>query len=298
MKIGLTGGTGFIGQYVLKENANEHEFVVVTSRDTKDSLFVHPNVKYVTAAYNQSEFEKAFEGCDAVVHLGAKRSSKEAEESILNYAENLRVSEDLFKACVNLNIKNIVNISSYAVYDTTLPLPFEESLAVAPLSNYGVMKHTIEGLAHLYNRKYAMNIKSLRLAQVMGVGERGGYMLSIFLERSLNQQALNVYGKGVAGREYVYVKDVSKAVMCALKSETKKEVFNIGNGFITTNLELAQAFCKVFDNKAGCICLEDKKEIVEHYLMSGELAEKELGFKPDYTLEGALSDMKGILENR
>lgn len=298
MKIGLTGGTGFIGQYVLKENANEHEFVVVTSRDAKDSLFVHPNVKYVTAAYNQSEFEKAFEGCDAVVHLGAKRSSKEAEESILNYADNLRVSEDLFKACVNLNIKNIVNISSYAVYDTTLPLPFEESLAVAPLSNYGVMKHTIEGLAHLYNRKYAMNIKSLRLAQVMGVGERGGYMLSIFLERSLNQQALNVYGKGVAGREYVYVKDVSKAVMCALKSETKKEVFNIGNGFITTNLELAQAFCKVFDNKAGCICLEDNKEIVEHYLMSGELAEKELGFKPDYTLEGALSDMKGILENR
>ncbi len=298
MKIGLTGGTGFIGQYVLKENANEHEFVVVTSRDAGEGLFVHPNVKYVTAAYNQSEFEKAFEGCDAVVHLGAKRSSKEAEESILNYTDNLRVSEDLFKACVNLNIKNIVNISSYAVYDTTLPLPFEESLAVSPLSNYGVMKHTIESLAHLYNRKYAMNIKSLRLAQVMGVGERGGYMLSIFLERCLNQQALNVYGKGVAGREYVYVKDVSKAVMCALKSETTKEVFNIGNGFITTNLELAQAFCKVFDNKAGWICLEDKKEIVEHYLMSGELAEKELGFKPDYTLEGALSDMKGILENR
>ncbi len=298
MKIGLTGGTGFIGQYVLKENANEHEFVVVTSRDAGEGLFVHPNVKYVTVAYNQSEFEKAFEGCDAVVHLGAKRSSKEAEESILNYTDNLRVSEDLFKACVNLNIKNIVNISSYAVYDTTLPLPFEESLAVSPLSNYGVMKHTIESLAHLYNRKYAMNIKSLRLAQVIGVGERGGYMLSIFLERCLNQQALNVYGKGVAGREYVYVKDVSKAVMCALKSETTKEVFNIGNGFITTNLELAQAFCKVFDNKAGCICLEDKKEIVEHYLMSGELAEKELGFKPDYTLEGALSDMKGILENR
>ncbi len=298
MKIGLTGGTGFIGQYVLKENANEYEFVVVTSRDTTDGLFVHSNVKYVTAAYNQNEFEKAFEGCDAVVHLGAKRSSKEGEESVLNYTDNLRVSEDLFKACNNLNIKNIINISSYAVYDTTLPLPFEESLSVAPLSNYGVMKHTIEGLAHLYNRKYAMNIKSLRLAQVMGVGERGGYMLSIFLERCLAGQVLNVYGKGIAGREYVYVKDVSKAVMCALKSETKKEVFNIGNGYITTNLELAQAFCKVFDNKEGCKCLEDKKEIVEHYLMSGELAEKELGFKPDYTLEGALSDMKGILENR
>ncbi len=298
MKIGLTGGTGFIGQYILKENTDENEFVVITSREGTDGLFTHPNISYVTANYTGADFERVFDGCDAIVHLGAKRSTKEAEESVLNYTDNLRVSEDLFKACVNLNIKNVVNISSYAVYDTTLALPFEESLATAPLSNYGLMKHTIEGLAHLFNRKHAMNIKSLRLAQVIGVGERGGYMLSIFLERCLNQQVLNVYGKGTAGREYIYVKDVSKAVMCALKSETKKEIFNIGNGYITTNLELAQAFCKVFDNKSGYECLTDKKEIVEHYLMSGDLAKKELGFTPDFTLEGALSDMKGIIENQ
>lgn len=298
MKIGLTGGTGFIGQYLLKENVDENEFVVITSRDDCESLYTHSNIRYVTEKYDQDGFEKVFEECDAVAHLGAKRSSKESEQSILSYIENLRVSEDLFKACKQLNIKNIVNISSTAVYDTTLPLPFEESLAVAPLSNYGAMKHTVEGLAHLFNRKYDMNIKSLRIAQVMGVGERGGYMLSIFQERCLAQESLNVYGKGLAGREYIYVKDVARAIMCALKSETKKEIFNIGNGVITTNLELAQAFCKIFDNKAGYQCLEDKKEIIEHYLMAGELAKKELDFKPAYTLEEALYDMKGILESR
>lgn len=298
MKIGLTGGTGFIGQYLLKENVNENEFVVITSREDYANLYVHPNIKYVNEKYDQDGFEKTFKGCDAIVHLGAKRSSKEAEESILNYIDNLKVSEDLFKACLHLDIKNVVNISSTAVYDTTLPLPFEENLAVAPLSNYGAMKHAIEGVAHLFNRKYDMKIKSLRIAQVMGVGERGGYMLSIFQERCLAQEPLNVYGKGVAGREYVYVKDVAKAIMCALEAETKKEIFNIGNRVITTNLDLAKAFCKAFDNKAGYQCLEDKKEIVEHYLMAGELAEKELGFKPGYTLEEALCDMKGILENK
>nr|WP_296957173.1 NAD-dependent epimerase/dehydratase family protein [uncultured Mediterraneibacter sp.] len=298
MKIGVTGGTGFIGQYLLKENSDENEFFVITSRADCADLYTHPNITYVTEEYDQNGFKKAFSECEAVVHLGAKRSSKEYEESILNYTDNLRVSEELFKACRELGIKNIVNISSTAVYDSTLPTPFTEKMAVAPLSNYGAMKHTIEGVAHLFNRKYGMNIKSLRIAQVMGVGERGGYMLSIFQQRCLAQEPLNVYGKGIAGREYIYVKDVAKAIMCALNSKTEKEIFNIGSGTLTSNLELAQAFCEVFENKAGYQCLTDKKEVIEYFLMLGEEAKSELGFEPDYTLKKALYDMRNILEGK
>ncbi len=298
MKIGVTGGTGFIGQYLLKEYSIENEFVVITSRECCENLYINSNIKYITGNYNQEEFEKDFADCDAVVHLGARRSSKESEESILNYLENLRVSEELFKACLKLQIKNVVNISSTAVYDTTLPIPFNEKMAVAPLSNYGAMKHTIESVAHLFNRKYDMHIKSLRLAQVMGVGERGGYMLAIFQQRCLNQELLNVYGKGIAGREYVYVKDVASAIMCAINSNTEKEIFNIGSGVLTSNLELAQAFCEVFENKAGYQCLEEKKEVIEHYLMDGEEAEKELGFKSRFNLKESLQDMKKILEGK
>lgn len=296
MKIGVTGGTGFIGQYLLREYSKENQFVVITSRKNGENLYRDANVEYITGDYSQEMFTKEFEGCDAVVHLGAKRSSKELEESILSYIGNLRVSEELFKACLKLQIKNIINISSTAVYDTTLSIPFNEKMAVAPLSNYGVMKHTIEEMAHLFNRKYNMRIKSLRLAQVMGVGERGGYMLSIFQQRCLAQEPLNVYGKGDAGREYVYVKDVAAAIMCAINSNTDKEVFNIGSGMLTSNLELAQAFCEVFENKAGYQCLKEKKEIIEHYLMAGERAEKELGFKPKFGLKESLQDMRKILK--
>ena len=296
MKIGVTGGTGFIGQYLLKEYSNNNEFIVITSRKSDEKLYANSNIKYMTGEYSQGEFEKVFEGCDAVVHLGAKRSSKESEESILNYVENLRVSEELFKACMKLQIDNVVNISSTAVYDTTLSIPFAEKMEVAPLSNYGAMKHAIEGIAHLFNRKYGMHIKSLRLAQVMGVGERGGYMLAIFQQRCLNQEPLNVFGKGEAGREYVYVKDVVSAIMCAINSNTEKEVFNIGSRVHTSNLELAQAFCEVFDNKSGYQCLQEKAEVIEHYLMSGKEAEKELGFVPKFGLIDSLKDMRNILK--
>lgn len=297
MRIGVTGGTGFIGQYFLREYAGEHQFAVITSRDDMTGLYQHPCVNYVRKSYDKQGFESVFSDCEGIVHLGAKRSTKEREESIMNYSENLRVAEALFDACTDLGIRNIINISSTAVYDTTLPYPFREVEATAPLSNYGIVKHAIEGIAHLYNMKKDTNIKSLRVAQVLGVGERAGYMLSVFQDRCLKQQKLSVYGTGSAGREYIYVKDVAYAIMCALNSEHESGIYNIGMGSLTTNLELARCFCKVFENLAGYEQLLDKPESTECFLMDGALAEEKLGFHARYTLSEALSDMKRILEN-
>lgn len=297
MKIGVTGGTGFIGQYLLKEYAGDHRFVVITTRSDVSELYQHPDINYVKETYDKQGFETAFSGCEGVIHLGARRSTKEREESIMNYFENLKTAEELFMACKALDVKNVINISSTAVYDSTLNCPFKEEIATAPLSNYGVIKHTIEGIAHLFNSKYAMNIKSLRLAQAVGVGERAGYMLSVFQECCLKKEKLSVYGSGMAGREYIYVKDVAYGIICALDSEHESGIYNIGTGMLTTNLELAKAFCDVFNNSAGYEQLLDKPEVVEYFLMDVKSAEEKLGFKARYTLYEALSDMKRILLN-
>lgn len=294
MKIGVTGGTGFIGQYLLKEFSAENQFIVITSREKQHELFNNVNVSYIKSPYNKSGFKECFRDCDCVVHLGAKRSNKENEQSICNYFENISISEELFSACRELGIDNIVNVSTTAVYDVTLKLPFSEEGATAPLSNYGVAKHAVENVARLYNRKWKMKIKSLRVAQVIGLGERAGYMLSTFLERSCNKQVLNVYGKGEAGKEYIYVKDVAEAIICACKAKECFGVYNIGTGVLTTNLELAQLFCEVFENSAG-YGFVDKPESVELYLMSVQLAEQKLGFKAKYGVLEALKDMKSIM---
>lgn len=227
--------------------------------------------------------------------MGAKRSDKEREKSICNYFDNIQISEALFEACEKLGITNIVNISSIAVYDAALEYPFAEKGNTTPISNYGIVKRAIEDIAYLKNKKNGMKIKSLRVAQVMGVGERAGYMLSIFLDKCLKKETLSVYGTGKAGREYIYVKDVAKAIICAAEAKEKAGVYNIGSGVLTSNLELAQSYCSVFENEKGYVLL-DKPEVLEYYLMNVKLAEKELGFKADYTVKTALEDMKVLIE--
>lgn len=295
MRIGLTGATGFIGQHLLKDYAFNHTFVAATSRLDTGRFFQHANIQYVHSDYSLASYRSIFDGCDCIVHLGAKRFSAENEKSIHNYIENITASECLFDAACTLGIKNIVNMSTISVYNPSQKPPYTEEQA-HPFNRYGISKLCIEELAGLYNRKEGMYIKSLRLAQVIGLGERGGYLLAVYLERSLNGQTLNVFGQGLSAREYIYIKDVTAAIMCACQKETAAGPFNIGTGLAVSNLQLAQAFCSVFQNPGGYSLQQEKQEDGLSYNMDVSRAKLVLGFCAKYEIYGALTDMKKEVE--
>ena len=291
-KVGVTGGTGFIGQYLLRESSGEYEFVVLTSGKSQKNVYEAPNIKYVEGEYSYNSLIAVFRGCDAIVHLGAKRSDAESEKGFYNYFDNLSFSEYVFSAARDLGITNIINISSTAVYDEPLKAPFSEENAVSPISFYGVSKRAIELIAEIYNKKHNMNIKSRRLAQVIGEGERPGYILTVFKERCVSGLPLYVYGEGKSGKEYIYVKDVVSAIITAIGCPERRGIYNIGSGTFTTNKQLAEMFCSAFENKAGFELLTDKQEVVKDYYMDVRRAKDELGFSCKYSLQDALSDLK------
>ena len=72
MRVFVTGGTGFIGHYVVKALLEKgHEVVVATRHPNKvPTLRANPNVSFVEAAL--TDFEKMGEGligCDACIHV-------------------------------------------------------------------------------------------------------------------------------------------------------------------------------------------------------------------------------------
>lgn len=295
MKIGLTGGTGFIGQHLLKDYADRHTFVAATSRENTGGFYQHPNIQYVFSNYSITSFCAAFAECDCIVHLGAAKSSAGAEKKIENFYCNISACENIFYAAHSLGIKNVINISSRCVYEPSLPKPFKEELT-APLNRYGAAKLCTENIAAIFNRSCGMKIKSLRLAQVLGSGMRSGDLLSVYLERSLKGKPLEVFGRGESAKEYIYIKDVTAAIMCACLKKSLGGSFNIGTGTATTNLNLAQAFCSVFRNEGGYRLLPEKQEDGLVYCMDVSRAKETLGFCAEYDLCSALVDMKKELE--
>ena len=75
MKIAITGGTGFLGKYVVESIKKENHIPVVFSRRVVDNL--ENDLEYRMTDYSKTDLIKNLFGIDAVVHLAAKRGIKE-----------------------------------------------------------------------------------------------------------------------------------------------------------------------------------------------------------------------------
>lgn len=294
MKLIITGGSGFIGTYVVQE-LKEHHNLHVIGRDNENPFPNRKNVSYWQTDYSLPSLDEIFGEIkpDAVIHLAAKRP--EGRDLFSDFIENITISTKLFEVCLNRGVQNIVNISSQSVYSGSDEIPWSEDIEPTPASGYGFSKKCVEQVADFFNRK-GLFIKTLRVAQVIGLGEREGYVLQTFLKNSLNQEALTVYGTGRGKRHYIYVKDVVTAIKKALNQPEMKEIFNIGMERNHSFNELAKTINDVFENKAGIEHLEDKPAAEQENIMSIEKAKSILNWEPKYNLEDAFQDVKRNLE--
>lgn len=293
MKVGVTGGTGFIGQALIQEYAHIYDFRVVTSR--ADTAGLAPFAEYVRLPYDREGFKAAFQGCDAVVHLGGTvMHGLDNTVSMRPYLENISLAESVFSLCSEMSIKNVINASSVAVYDQIGETPVRESDPLQPNSAYGIAKIAVEKLAELYNRKYGMMIKSLRFGQGLGYQKHmePGRFWTILLENSLRGEPIPVWGSGLTGRDVIYVKDMACAVHAALQCPESSGCYNIGTGHICTNLELAETYCRVFSNPGGIKFIPTERESMIRTCMDCSKADRELHFKARYGVQEMIEDLK------
>ena len=136
-----------------------------------------------------------------------------------------------------------------------------------------------------------MNIKILRLSQVIGKSE-GGYMIDLFIKNALSGQPLNVFGKSEGRRDYIYVKDACSGIKKALDSYQKRGIYNIGSGVGKTSKELALAVAEGFESQSEIIQLIDKKEDTSVSFLDIQKAKNDLKFECKYTLKEAFADLK------
>ena len=136
-----------------------------------------------------------------------------------------------------------------------------------------------------------MNIKSLRFAQVIGTGERKGFLINTLIDNAREKKQQTIFGDGSQRRQYIYVKDVSRAILKALEHTEEKGVFNIGLPGSISNLELAECINKVFGNEGNLKLDLSKKMNSNTDEMNVTKAKELLGFEPSFDLEQIFEDI-------
>ncbi len=139
MKIGIIGGTGFVGSYILDAlTAADHSLRVMVRPGSEQKLPSLPKLEAVTGDVgDEASVRACFEGCDAAVYLiGILR--EQPKRGITFDALQRRGAERAIAAAEDLGVKRFLLMSANGVDDAATPyqttkLAAEEALKASTL---------------------------------------------------------------------------------------------------------------------------------------------------------------------
>lgn len=288
MKIAITGSSGFIGKNLVSEllALGNMDFIPLTRN--KNSEFY--------TDYSLESLKKWFKDIDAVVHLAAKRGSG---GSFSDYEENIILSENIARACKECSVSKLIYISSISVYSNQNELPWAEEPNTETENYYGLSKLISEEISRINLKNSKTKLLILRLAHVYGANEQNNYMINLFMRKAFNKKTILVTEVNGNRREFIYVKDVVKAILLACTYNQKKEhsVFNIGTNDVLTNQEVAKIVTQSFESENLIIEPQKYEFVNKNSYMSHEKAKELLNYAPVYNMETAMKEIYSIMKD-
>ena len=308
MKILVTGGAGFIASHVVDEYIRiGHDVVVVDNLSTGYEKNINKKAKFYQMDICSKDIEKIFEieKPDIVNHHAAQISVPLSCKNPLIDAEiNAKGFINILENCVKQEVKQVIFISSGgAVYGEATTYPTPETYDPKPLSPYAIHKYLSEMYLHYYHEAFGLKYTTLRYANVYGPrqvshGEAG--VVSIFIEKYLANEIpyLFAYPEQKDGmiRDYVYVKDVVKANVTALK-EPIQQAINIGTQIETSTGTLLREIAKQMNKECKFIADEPRPGDIKRSCLIIEKAKNMLQWTPEYTLATGIAETIEYFKN-
>ncbi len=258
MKIIVTGGAGFIGSHITDAYiAAGHTVAVIDNLSKGFRRNLNPKAAFYRADITDlAAMERIFkkERPEAVNHHAALA---EVVASVRNpeptLTTNVIGTANVLMAFGRYGRRTGARKGTFifastggAMYGDPKRVPVNEDAPRDPLSPYGLSKLLGEDTVHYYARQFGFDYVIFRYANVFGPrqnpkGEAG--IVAIF--GGLMTQGLRptIFGDGTKSRDYVYVGDVARANLAALR-KGHGETLNIGRGVLTTDRAMCDAIAK------------------------------------------------------
>lgn len=298
MKILVTGGTGFIGSFVVEELIRKGHLVSIIAHGRQLPTYlthISDKINYFQGDFGEPDIlDKALEGCEAVIHLAWATVPKQTKgATAFEFASNFNSSIALIEKSIDFNIKKFLFISSGGtVYGIPETVPISEMHPLNPISNYGLSKLTTEKLLHLYNYSNGLQYATLRVANAYG--ERQNFfknqgVIGVWLKTILEDKPIEIWGDGSVVRDYVYVQDVAKAFANALESAAPAATYNIGGGGAGCSLnEILEQIRSVVDRPFEVVYKPARSFDVPVNVLDCTKAFNEIGYQPSIGLNDGI----------
>jgi UDP-glucuronate 4-epimerase len=292
----VTGGAGFIGSHLVDRLLKDGWRV--TTLDNFDNFYSraikernisghrnHPSFRLVEADVRDAALvrESLPDGCDVIVHLGAKAGVRPSITDPVGYQEvNVGGTQQLLELARTWGVRRFVFGSSSSVYGVNPRVPWsEEDHVLQPISPYASTKVSGELLGHVYSHLYGIRFIALRFFTVYGPRQRPDLAIHAFARRMLENKPIPVFGDGSTRRDYTFIDDIINGVRAAIAYEdTRYEVINLGNSHTVTLSEMIQGLEAALGVSARIERLPEQPGDVPQTWASTEKAARLLGYAP------------------
>lgn len=235
----ILGGNGFIGFSISLELANLGHNVTIVDRHIPGSE-LHSNIRFVTCSLQDFHlYEDYLDRCDVLVHsfsssFPANTTDVCLHEASIDLVTTIRILDRLSK----FKNKKIIFLSSGGViYGDSTSTSMLETFHASPINSYGIMKRTIEDYICLYNKIHNLPSAIFRISNPYGENQlkrKSHGAVSVFLNKTLNNEIINIWGDGNITRDYIYISDVVYFIIKSSFIETPEVIYNLGTGVGTT----------------------------------------------------------------
>jgi CDP-glucose 4,6-dehydratase len=300
----VTGGTGLLGSWLVKQLTDAGANVVCLVRDwvPQSELVRSGHIEKVNTVRGDIIDRDLIERTlgeyevEVVFHLAAQTIVGIANRNPLStFSANIEGTWNLLEACRRSpKVASIVVASSDKAYGDQEHLPYDESMPLQGRHPYDVSKSCADLIAQTYAVSYNLPVAITRCGNFYGGGDLNWNRVVPGTIRSIirgERPVIRSDGKFV--RDYFYIEDGASAYMLlaerlASDPTLRGQAFNFSNESQVSVLEMVDLILGTMKSSLRPEVLNQASNEIRHQYLSAERARTLLNWKPSFDLHSGL----------
>jgi GDP-L-fucose synthase len=295
-RITITGGSGFLGRFVVAQLERQGVEVPVPRKQSYDLRLQCDTEKLYTDA--QPEI---------LVHLAATVGGIEANRRNPGrfFYENLAMGLNIIEEARRYGrLEKLVIVGTTCSYPKLTPTPFREEdlwngFPEETNAPYGIAKKALLVMGQAYRKQYGLNVIYLIPANLYGPGDNFDLetshvipaLIRKFVEaKEARSPSVELWGTGSVSREFLYAGDAAEGIVLAAQRYEGEDPVNLGSGSEILIRDLAMKIQEFVQYRGEIVWNEAQPDGQPRRRLDVKKALEKFGFSAHTDLEAGLRE--------